>query len=659
MARVLVVDEAAKVCRELVRYLTDDGHDASTRNNGRALLDLLRDREFDIVVTDFGMPPMNGLDLLARIKSVRPTVKVVLMAAEPSFETATEAIRAGAFDFLIKPVNRAAVCRVVRSASRIKALEDENREYREHLEELVRQRTQQLRESEGKYKAISEQSLTGILIHREGRLTYVNPRLVSLLGYDESETSTLIDQPVTRFVHPADRSRVEDYIRRRLRGEAPPRSYELRLITKRGETVWVEVLISTIEGQDPPALLVHLINVTDRKEAEEEKAKLEEQLRQSQKMEAIGRLAGGVAHDFNNLLTAIQGYSEMMLLSLPANDPLRSDTLQIKKAADRATSLTQQLLAFSRKQNIEPRLVDLNRQLREARDMLGRVIGEDIRLTLDLSPAEAVIKVDPHQIDQVLLNLVANARDAMSDGGHIEISTRRVTRRGHGQSYLPRGPGDDFVCLTVRDDGEGMDESTRKRIFEPFFTTKEKGKGTGLGLATVYGIVTQNRGAINVQSAPGEGAQFEVFFPAARGKPPVEPAPVKDRLPRGRGTILLVEDEEMVRSLAQKVLASAGYRVLEAPSGGDALVTSEKFKTDIHLLLTDVIMPNMNGKELFHRLRTERPELRVLYMSGYTEDVIAHHGIVEEGIPFLQKPFSIESLSRKVADVMRRDQPSS
>jgi PAS domain S-box-containing protein len=824
MARVLVVDETAKVRRALLRHLSDEGHEAVGRGNPRAALKHLRDRDYDVVVTDFATPPLIGLDLLTAIRSVRPAIKVVLMATKPSFEAATEAIRAGAFDFLVKPVTRAAICRVVGSASKIKALEDENRDYREHLEDLVKERTQRLRgysdslrlvaartrrfaqcrnvselgirilrllseslgaqggsfyivadgaldlvhaldpghqprriplppargsvtekvlskgeslvvaniadpdldlrpsgwdgyregsflampcfsssgtirgvialhnkkappfteqdleigriivmhgaealrnieltrrltESEGKYKAISEQSLTGILIQRGGRLNYVNPRLVSLLGYDENETSTLIDQPVGRFIHPADRSRFEGYIQRRIRGEEPPKPSELRLLTKSGADVWVEVLVSTIEGQEPPALLVHLINVTDRKEAEEEKAQLEDQLRQSQKMEAIGRLAGGVAHDFNNLLTAIQGYSEMMLLGLPANAPLRGDMLQIKRAADRAAALTQQLLAFSRKQNIEPRLVDLNQQLREARDMLGRVIGEDVRLTLNLCPREAPIHADPHQIDQVLLNLVANARDAMPNGGRIEIMTRMVKRKGRDPSLPPVDLGDDFVRLTLTDDGEGMDESTRKRIFEPFFTTKEKGKGTGLGLATVYGIVSQNRGVITVKSAPGKGARFDVVFPAARGKVSPEAA-AKAPMRTGRGTILLVEDEEMVRSLARKVLASTGYRVLEASSGGDALVISEKCRADIELLLTDVVMPNMNGKELYHRLRARRPALRVLYMSGYTEDVIAHHGIVEEGTPFLQKPFSIDALSRKVADVMSRDAAS-
>jgi nitrogen-specific signal transduction histidine kinase/ActR/RegA family two-component response regulator len=385
-----------------------------------------------------------------------------------------------------------------------------------------------------------------------------------------------------------------------------------------------------------------------------EHKRVEERLRASQKMEAVGRLAGGVAHDFNNLLMVMRGYGELMLNQLDANDPLRRNAEEIQKAAERATALTQQLLAFSRKQVLQPKVLDLNTVVTEVEKMLRRLIGEDIELATTLDPALGPVKADPGQIEQIILNLAVNARDAMPQGGRLTLKTANVTL---DQAYVRQHMGatlGPYVLLAVSDTGVGMDAETQSHIFEPFFTTKGAGKGTGLGLSTVYGIVKQSGGTIWVESAPGRGTTFEIYLPlveeaAASGElHPALPAPT----PGGSETILVVEDEMSVRKLAAEFLGSNGYRVLEAQDGGEALQVCEEHRAPIHLLMTDVVMPGMSGRELAVRLVGARPEMKVIYVSGYTDDAIVQHGVREEGTVFLQKPFSLETLAHTVREVL-------
>ena len=379
----------------------------------------------------------------------------------------------------------------------------------------------------------------------------------------------------------------------------------------------------------------------------------EEQLRQSQKMEAVGQLAGGIAHDFNNLLTAINGYSELSLRRLQAEDPLHRNIKEIKKAGERAASLTRQLLAFSRKQVLQPKVLALNSIISEVEKMLSRLIGEDIELRTVLEPQLGSIKADPGQIEQVLLNLAVNARDAMPHGGKLTIETGNVYLDGeYAKQHIAVNPGH-YVMLAVSDSGTGMDEKTQARIFEPFFTTKEAGKGTGLGLSTVYGIVKQSGGNIWVYSEVGQGTSFKVYMPrvdegAQEYKRSAEPEDVM----QGTGVILLAEDEEMVRKLAREVLEMCGYKVLEAANGGAALLICERHQESIDLLITDVIMPEMGGRELATRLSQLRPEMKVLYMSGYTDNAIVHQGVLDEGANFIQKPFSPQTLASKIREVL-------
>ncbi len=400
-------------------------------------------------------------------------------------------------------------------------------------------------------------------------------------------------------------------------------------------------------------LPVAIQRALQEKAERKERGHLEEQLQQAQKMEAIGRLAGGLAHDFNNLLTVIAGYSQLLLDRLPPGDPICAYVSQIKKAGEGAASLTRQLLAFSRKQVLAPQVLDLNRVVANTNRMLTRLIGEDIELVTICRPDLGRVKADPGQIEQVMMNLAVNARDAMPQGGRITIETANVDLEGnYSNQRLVVTPGA-YAMLAVSDTGIGMSPEIQSRIFEPFFTTKEQGKGTGLGLATVYGIVKQSGGYIWVYSEPGKGTTFKIYLPRVQEVAPLaKKVEGNVRATAGSETILVVEDNEAVRRFVREILEAKGYTLLEAGGSEEALKLAESHPEPIHLFLTDVVMPRMNGPELAAHLAPLHPEVKVLYMSGYTDNAVVHHGILESGTHFLQKPFNPETLARSIREVL-------
>ncbi|MBI5527064.1 MAG: PAS domain S-box protein [Deltaproteobacteria bacterium] len=477
-----------------------------------------------------------------------------------------------------------------------------------------------------------------------GRIQYVGPAVTRVLGYRADE---IIGKKMFDFVHPDDLHAATTAYVAAFQSPGRPSAIQFRFRHRDGSWRHMEAIVNNLLLV--PAVGAVIVNYRDFTE----RIRLEEQLIQTQKMETIGRLAGGVAHDFNNLLLVITEYSRFVKQSLKQGDRALGDIEQVLAAAERAAGLTRQLLAFSRRQVIEPRMVKIPELIANMEKMLRRLIGEDVALVVrhagDLPP----VRVDPGQIEQVIMNLVVNARDAMPRGGAVTIETARAALDDSEGTRLPDVATGEFVRVSIADTGTGMTEEVKAHLFEPFFTTKALGKGTGLGLATVYGIVKQHQGNIIVESEPGKGAVFKVYLPALLDVRKAEPeAADAPPVPRGTETVLVVEDEPMVRGLTGRMLRDLGYTVIEAEDGPEALAVAEKYSSDIHLLLTDVIMPEMDGGEVADRFARVRRGAKVMFMSGYTDDVIADHGVLEPGKVLIKKPFGPDLIGRKVREVL-------
>ena len=474
------------------------------------------------------------------------------------------------------------------------------------------------------------------------RIGFAGPSLPRVLGWT---TAQVARRPLADFIHPDDmdavRASLETVLGRSGFGE--PIAFRFR----HADGGWRSVEAIGNHPEDwagPEQIILTGRDITARE-------RLESQLRQAQKLEALGRFAGGVAHDFNNLLTAIQGYTSLVLLDLGPHDPHREDLEEIRKASERAAALTRQILAFSRRHVIEPATIDLNQTIVDLERLVPRLIGEDVAVVTALDPELVPVRADPRQLEQVILNLVVNARDAMPEGGRLTIETASDLVTESDARASPDLPPGRYAVLTVSDTGTGIDPAILPNIFDPFFTTKEPGRGTGLGLATVYGIVKQGGGHVEVETALGAGASFRIYLPASDESLTAEWAAPSGPGPRGSETVLLVEDEESVRVFASKALEKQGYRVLQARHGRDALLRLAEHEGPVHLVITDIVMPEMGGGELARRLAGERPEVPVLFMSGYTDDEISQRGLgAEQG--FLQKPFTSDILAKKVREVL-------
>ena len=502
-----------------------------------------------------------------------------------------------------------------------------------------------LRDSEERYRTLVEGVRDIIFaLSPEGTIASLNPAFETITGWRREEW---VGRPFERLVHPEDLPLALELLGRVVRGELRPAS-QFRVRTAKGDYRVGEF------SATPQLHEGRLVGILGIGRDVTERVQLEQQLRQAQKMEAVGRLAGGIAHDFNNILTAITGYADLLLEDLGATDPRRQDADEIHKAADRAAGLTRQLLAFSRQQVLQPTVLEVNKLVSDLEKMLRRLLGEDVELSTRLAPTTGRVKADPGQLEQVVMNLAVNARDAMPNGGKLTLETANVDLdEAYAADHYPARAGP-FVMLAVSDTGIGMSEETQVHMFEPFFTTKEKGKGTGLGLATVYGIIKQSGGFIWVYSEVGHGTTFKLYLPRVEelAERAAAPAHARTRPARGTETILVVEDEAPVRNVARQVLERHGYTVLEAPSAEAALDIATRYSGTIHLLLTDVVMPGLNGRELASRLVDLRPDARVIFMSGYTDDAVTRHGVLEPGSAYVQKPFTPDAIARRVREVL-------
>lgn len=502
-------------------------------------------------------------------------------------------------------------------------------------------------------------------ISDNGIILEANLTATTLLGVPKN---AMIQQPLSKFIMSEDQEIYYLHFRQSFKTNEPQK-FDLRMVKQDGKMFWVHLEAVVVPSQDRggeieiPSLVCRIVinDITDRKQAEEETVRLQQQLIQAKKMEAIGRLAGGIAHDFNNMLMVIIGYAEISIDSLDTSDPVHGNLTEIRNAAKRSADLTRQLLAFARKQSIAPEVLDINLIIEAMLKLLGKLIGENIHLHSQQDKDLWRIKVDPSQIDQILANLCLNARDAINGvdnvftaTGNVFIATGNITCDEVYCSNYPYSVPGDYVLLTVGDDGRGMDKEIIANLFEPFFTTKEFGKGTGLGLATVYGIVKQNNGFINVHSELGKGTTFKIYLPRHMEEdvPQINKEDRKEPAGHGHETILLVEDEQTILTIGKIMLENLGYKVLTATLPIKAINIAKEHAGKIHLLITDVIMPEMHGRDLAQNIQTIHPDIKCMFMSGYTADIIARDGLIDEGTHFIQKPFSRNALAVKVRNAL-------
>jgi PAS domain S-box-containing protein len=638
--RLLVVDDAPEHARMVEAFIRTSVAWADTEVRLAFTYDealrALADGRFDIAFFDYWLGSRDGLSLLREIRQKGIETPVVVLTSHGAEEVAVESMKAGAADYLSKAnLTVEALERAIRHALAL------------HAEERQRwQAEAALHASEERFRALVENiSDALLLIDARGLIIYLSPSSERHLGWTAEH---MVRRSIFDFLHPDDRDLVEARLAETLNN--PGRSVVEHVRFHHADGSWRMMEGVAVNRLGDPAVAGIVINARDITE----RRRLEEQLRQSQKMEAVGQLAGGVAHDFNNLLTAILGYCHLMLDEIPEEDPLRPDLLEIQSAGDRAAALTRQLLAFSRRQMLQPQVVDINTLVTHLERLLRRLISEDVDLVTALARDLRPVTIDPASVEQILVNLALNARDAMPSGGRLTIETANVELDDtYVVTHVAMTPGS-YVMIAVGDTGQGMDEATRARVFEPFFTTKEQGKGSGLGLATVYGMVKQSGGYIWVYSEPGHGTMFKVYLPATPS-PSGTQGQGSDAEPIGSETILLVEDEEAVRALAREVLRRHNYVVLEARHGVEALRIAERHPNDIHLLVTDVVMPQMSGRELSARLTAVRPGTKTLFMSGYSDHAWVHEDVTPS-FAFLQKPFTPEVFARKIRTILDAEQ---
>ena len=629
---LMVEDNAgdADLIRDLLPADGPDGVEIKCVPRLTAALECVRSDIFNIILLDLGLPDSNGLDSVRAMRHGAPALPIVVLTGNQDEQIGLSAIKEGAQDYLVKgQFRKNQLMRALRYAVERKGAE-------KSLLRMVHE-WQRTFDSMSEAVWIIDKNNTVLRSNKAAGLYFRMP-CAEMAGKHcweivHGTTQPIPECPILRAKKSLQHERMELQI---------------------GED-WFDITVDPIldmDGQFDGA--VHITTkITERKIAEEEHEKLESQFRQSQKMESIGRLAGGIAHDFNNMLSIINGYSELILGELPTSDPNYFRIQEIGKAGERSADLTRQLLAFARKQVISTKVLNINDNVDGMLKMLSRILGEDVELSWNPGPSLWKVKMDSSQIDQLLANLLVNARDAISGNGKVTIETGRANvDKAFCKTHPDSVPGK-YILLSVSDNGCGIDKEKLQHIFEPFFTTKKIGEGTGLGLSTVFGIVKQNKGFINVHSEPGKGTTFKIYLPRhepeyAESDEESEPS----KIFRGTGTVLVVEDEESLLLIVKILIERLGYTVLSTSSPFEAIKIAEKYKEEIHLLMTDVIMPGISGSDLQKRISSLRPGIKCLFMSGYAADIISHNGILDEGVHFLQKPFTEEDLSAKLREAI-------
>jgi two-component system, cell cycle sensor histidine kinase and response regulator CckA len=632
---VLLLEDHAFDAELVIRQLEQAGYEPTwerVENQTQFLAAL--DPRLDVILADFNLPSFSVYRALELLKERNVRVPLIVVSGSIQEDTAIQVLHSGAADYLLKD-------RLARLGQAVQRVMDQRR-----LLDEKQTAEAALKDAEDRTRFALDAARVGVWeSNLENDTTRWSATAEALHGLAPGTFGGTF-RAFLDCIHVDDRERVNATIlEARLRRTDWTVLYRTRWPD--GALHWISETGKTFYDEKgyPVRAAGIALDVTERH-------LLEEQNRQSQKVEAIGQLAGGIAHDFNNLLTAIQGYAELLTTDLGAESPHQQDLREIRLAADRAASLTRQLLAFSRRQILDPRVIDLRDSLRGLESMLKRLIGEHITVTLRTVGEVACVKADPGQIEQVILNLALNARDAMPEGGSLLIELTNVELdEAYARRHVSVKPGH-YVMLAVSDTGIGMDSATQARVFEPFFTTKPEGRGTGLGLSTVYGIVKQSGGNVWVYSEPGQGATFKIYLPRVEEVVDLASETVAPDVLTGTETVLVVEDEPGVRDLVRKVLERHGYQVLLAASPREALETAQHHDGPIHLLTTDVVLPEMSGRALAQQAAASRPDMRVLYMSGYTDNAIVHHGVLKPDTPFLQKPFTPQALTKKVREVL-------
>jgi two-component system, cell cycle sensor histidine kinase and response regulator CckA len=627
--KLLIVDDEKDFVLSLTDILESYGYKIEMAHTGKSAIEKIKNFDADVALLDIRLGNENGINLISRLKEEAPKLLFIVMTAYATADTAIEALQEGAYDYLRKPLNPMdLLAKLDRCFERLQ-LEREKVTAEEH------------------YRLLIDTMNDGVGVSDlDARFTYVNDKLCEMAGRTRGE---MIGRPLTDFLEETSKKIYLESTSTNISksGTEGFRRYELEMLKKDGRSFPVIIspqLLKDSEGR-LKGYFALIVDVSKPKEIEKERRRMEAELQQAQKMESIGTLAGGISHDFNNSLQAILGYTQMLLIETQDKVSIHSKLLQIEKAAKRAGELTQQLLAFSRKVESRLRPIDLNYEVTQVGRLLQRTILKMINISLNLGKNLQVINADPSQIEQILMNLAVNARDAMGEEGNITIKTENITvDYGYSKSHFGLDPGN-YVLLTFSDTGHGMDQETINRIFEPFFTTKEPGKGTGLGLPMVYGLVKKHNGYIECASTPGEGTSFKIFFPAVGDV--IENAPDKKDdapIPGGTETILIIDDEAMVRELAEHMLAKFGYKILTAPGAETGLRIYRDNKDSIGLVILDMIMPGMGGMRCLEELQKIKRDAKVIIASGYTAEGTRNNVLSSGAKGFINKPFNVREM---------------